>query len=413
MVLGYAITSARNPIDKSTFDAAKTAIAAAADKPLPSFVSLHGKAQSLNRYVFAHVWYQTAMSLPDRDVVTQAERLVSKYVWHPARMQWIGRDTLVRPVYQGGLGIHSIEQRARAQQLMWIVRYWKACELPESERPCWYRTFAFQYELSAVDIHAQILMPFYSALRRLATTFRWYRDGDSVCMLNSRFLLSKISIAGISACLLEQSEPQSLVQRRQRWTMLLGVVPPLSRNAWHTIALLASSNYFEPKVRDFRYRLLHLANGTAAKLADRNLLQSPICRLCGNADEDEYHIVWECNDAQRLWALVAAIVYDILGAQVTITPSMACLGPFQIRPYRAQRLINCVMAYASYSLYVSHKQHLSSGNSNPLRTFWANLERHLLWKFVTVPLPQFRSQFCINSVLCEVDPDGFILLITT
>ncbi|KAF8654530.1 hypothetical protein HU200_061721 [Digitaria exilis] len=79
------------------------------------------------------------------------------------------------------------------------------------------------------------------------------------------------------------------------WVMNQRPPDPFTQRIWRNIAI--------PRCRHFLWLLHHHRLPSAALLHRRNIIESPLCALCGEY-EDQHHILLTCPRARRIWRLL-------------------------------------------------------------------------------------------------------------
>ena len=102
------------------------------------------------------------------------------------------------------------------------------------------------------------------------------------------------------------------------------------------------------KLRDFQFRLLHMAIITNKELIIFGLQVSETCTFCRNSREDTYHLILHCPVSQKVWSLLNSFLQEKTGISIKFSDKEIVLGSNNFPFYH---LYNHIMLITKQYLY--------------------------------------------------------------
>ena len=94
---------------------------------------------------------------------------------------------------------------------------------------------------------------------------------------------------------------------------------------WEKVYMLPRIVTIESSLRSFQYKILNNILYLNERLFKFNIIDSPLCSLCGAYNESIKHLFCTCTVTQRLWDQLRSCLYKVISFP-TLEPKTVILG---------------------------------------------------------------------------------------
>ena len=173
------------------------------------------------------------------------------------------------------------------------------------------------------DLNISSYLSWLGLIKSIPTAWK-FNLRDSLLANPLRIDLQNESMACISSKMAYQKliEPLSKLPTSQLYSeKVLG----FGKVEWENVYMLPRIVTIESSLRSFQYKILNNILYLNERLFKFNIVDSPLCSLCGAYNESIKHLVCTCTVTQRLWDQVRSWLYEVISFPI-LEPKKVILG---------------------------------------------------------------------------------------
>ena len=378
-------------------------------------LSLRGKVLLLNSVALSKIWFlSTVIAIPNWALRTLESHLF-KFLWDDKGVEPIQRNTLYRPLHEGGLGLLHPKRQNIALRMQFFLhltdpndctpwtyfgRYWMASTLPKFHPPWSFLTANNVPKYNGTDPPI-----YYKQLRNLLQLF--LPDIVQLCPPSSK-LLYKIFHAF--------HYRDHVIPATLYWDRIFTRSLP-----WYALWRLPYESYATGKPHDLLFKIFHNSLPTGVRI-HRNLTgrqyYHPMCASCPQCPESILHLFTQCPHAIRLWRHYA-LPYALLHppSSNSLPALMLSLNAVEPPPLPlVRKLLLTINTYILAEIWSARNrmkfEHIHPNFARSVTAINYNLEfcirTHFKSHLATNTLPTFENHFCIATALCYVSRQALV-----
>ncbi|MCG8049147.1 MAG: reverse transcriptase domain-containing protein [Candidatus Thiodiazotropha endolucinida] len=356
-------------------------------------IPFKGKSLIVNVLACSKLWYIGSILIPPAHYIKQFEKHIFQFMWNN-KVETLSRKSMKLPFLEGGQNVVNVRHKLMAFQLKHIQQiignnnakwkyfavYWLGMSLRHI-RP----------DFNSLNIpHSETIPKFYHSC------IQCYRNFQTIC---PKYKLGNLSVKTIYSALNSTIEHTHIVIYKE---------PLINfKTAWQTL----SSNFIDPFIRDFCWKMMHDILPINSLLFKRKISDQLNCTLCESLPETVMHLFLECTVVKPLLTIIDQWCKRLTHSNASImTHDFVKYHLLNTNVLHDANVFNCLIAliseykYAIWSCRLLKKYDHKTVTANSLILFFiGKLKLRIQSDFGRLNFQSFIDTWTASDIFCGVE----------